>query len=551
MMTRLAILAVSLLLLSGCSAAQTPTPARLPDTIETILDLAERRYGGEAPGGAVLVMQGNEVLLAEGFGYANLEWEQPASAQTAFRIGSITKVFTATAILQLVEDGTLELDAPVSTYLPDLPGVLGRPTIGQLLNHTSGLGDHFSLPQIPAIMRNPITPDGIIDLMADTELMFDPGTRWSYSNFGYVLLGRVITAVDPEHRAYADYIEDEIFAPLGMENSHYDRQSAIIPNRATGYDFGEDGPVNTITFETSLADAAGALMTSADDMAIFTRALVNGSLLSPEMRDAAWTSTILPDGSDTEYGLGFNVTGFMGEPVIWHSGSINGFQATWIYQPETARTAAVFSNGYYRPNTTDTARRFLAILDGQPAPEFAEQDFAEADWQSVQGRYELADGSTLQIHVQDGIRFNIDGGRWRELSYSGENIFYSPDTLRHFIFDPEHDGTVVYVSTTLERLTGTRIDGAIEGALVAMTLNADEARAISGQWDIGSGDLLTISFDGEQVFLQLPYQPPQRIFRSGVRTYFSRSAPISVEFAEEGETASISLYGNAMALTRN
>lgn len=549
-MLRLAILTLSFVLMSACGAAQTSMTVRQPDALETIRELAERRYGGEAPGAAVLVMQGDEVLISEGSGYANLEWRQPASAQTSFRVGSITKIFTAAAILQLVEDGMLELDDPVSTWLPDLPAVLGQPTLRQLLSHTSGLGDHFSLPEIPAIMRNPITPEGITDLMADQPLQFEPGTQWAYSNFGYVLLGRVITAVDADHRAYADYIEEEIFLPLGMENSHYDRQSTIIPGRAAGYDFGENGPVNTITFDTSLADAAGALMTSADDMAIFTRALRGGSLLSPDMRDLAWTSTRLSDGSDTGYGLGFNVSDFMGETVIWHSGSINGFQATWIHQPATGRTVAVMSNGYYRPNTTDTARRILAILDGQPAPEFTETNFTDANWQGVQGRYELSDGRILQFHVQDGIRFNLNGGIWRELSYSGGNIFYSPDTLRHFILDPQRPEAVVYVSTTLERLTGTRTGDEIDGALVAVALDTGEARAISGQWDIGSGDLLTIRFDDEQVFLQLPYQPPQRIFRSGVRTYFSRSAPISVEFAEDGQTANMNLYGNTMTLTR-
>jgi CubicO group peptidase (beta-lactamase class C family) len=541
------------LVLGGFWLARPAAEAQADDTITAIRELAERRHGGDAPGGAVLVMQGDEVLISEGFGFADLEWREPATPGTAFRIGSITKVFTALAILQLAEDGQLALDAPVATYLPDLPGELGRPTIAQLLSHTSGLGDHFALPQIPEIMRNPTTPDGIIALMADQPLQSEPGTRYAYSNFGYVLLGRVITEIDPDHRTYADYVEQEIFAPLGMENSHYDRQSAIIPRRAAGYDLGPDGPVNTITFETSLADAAGALLTSSDDMAIFTRALLNDELISRETRGWAWVSAVLPDNSSTGYGQGFNVSDFMGRRVIWHSGSINGFQATWIHQPETDRTVAVFSNGYYRANTTDTARRILAILDGQPAPEFAAQAFADTDWSAAQGRYALDDGGVLQIHVQDGVRFNIDGGRWRELSYSGDNIFFSPDTLRHFIVERDAAGAVtgmIYVSTTLERQQATPLPGDIEGAQASIPLDSAEAGTITGDWALGSGDVVAVTQSDGQLFLALPYQQPQRIFRAAPWEYFSRSAPVSVIFAPGRDTATLNLYGNEMSLAR-
>lgn len=552
-----ALIAALILAITGTLVVVLVKPALATQAVDArlvaIRDLAERRYGGEAPGGAVMVIEDGAMLMAEGFGLANLEWDQPADAGTAFRIGSITKVITAIAILRLAEDGRLDLDAPVSAYLPDLPGELGRPTLHQLLSHTSGLGDHFALPQIPEIMRNPITPDGIIALMADQSLQSEPGTRHAYSNFGYVLLGRVIEAVDPQGRDYGTHIEEEIFAPLGMENSHYDRQSAIIPHRAAGYDLGPDGPVNTITFETSLAHAAGALLTSAHDMAIFTRALTGGELLSNSLRDEAWTPVLLSDGTDTQYGLGFNASDFMGEALIWHSGSINGFQATWAYQPGTGRSVAVFSNGYYRANTTDTARRILAILDGRPAPEFTAQAINETEWQGAEGRYQLEDGRRLQIQIDDGIRFNLDGGRWRELAWAGSETAFSPDTLRHFIFDRGPDGNITgvsYVSTTLERQHGLRLDGAIEGARSSIPLDANEAEAITGNWGLASGDVVTISQAEERLFLALPYQPPQRIIREAPLSYFSRENPIGIRFHEDGDTATLTLWGNEMIVTR-
>lgn len=526
------------------------TPEGTPDRrLSDVRDLAEARYGGNAPGGAILVMERGTVLMSEGFGLADLEWQQPAGADTTFRIGSISKIFAAIALLQLAEAGEVELDAPLGTYLDDLPELLAQPTLRQVLSHTSGLGDHFSLPVIPEIMRNPITPEGITALMADQTLMFEPGTRWGYSNFGYVLLGRVISAVDPERREFGRYIEEELFTPLGMDDSHFDRQSAIIPRRARGYDLGPDGPVNTITFDTSLADAAGALMTSADDMAVFTHALLGGELLSGDMQALAWTSVALPDGSDTQYGLGFNVSDFMGEQLIWHSGSINGFQATWAYQPGTERAVAVFSNGYYRANTTDTLRRILAIMAGRPAPEFTEQPFDETQWADMQGRYRLDDGEVLQFHIQDGIRFNIGGGHWRELAHGGNGLFFSPDTLRHFVVSADF-ASVTYVTTTLDRQDANRIDGGIEGAQVSLPLNPQETAQVIGDWTLGSGDIVAITQQADQLFLALPYQPPQRVFRAAPWEYFSRTAPISLQFTEGSPAATLNLYGNEMMLER-
>ncbi|MGJ8535669.1 MAG: serine hydrolase domain-containing protein, partial [Parasphingopyxis sp.] len=434
-----------------------------------------------------------------------------------------------------------------------LPDNLGRPTIRQLLSHTSGLPDHFSLPEIPAIMRNPITPDGIIALMAEAEPRFEPGAQHSYSNFNYVLLGKLIETLDEQHRDYGTYIEEEIFAPLGMMNSHYDRQAAIIPNRARGYDHDGSGPVNTITFETSLAYAAGALMSSANDMALFTRALRGETLLSAEMKEAAWTPVALPNGQATNYGLGFNIGEFLGETAIWHNGSINGFQAAWIYLPASDRTVAVLSNGHYRPNTTVLARRILASLAGRPIPRFSATETEDAALAPFAGRYRLDDGRILQIHVQDGARFNIDGGRWNELTFSGENLFYISDSLTHVRFRTDPSGSIgalTYVSSTLTAHQGRRIEGEIEGAAIAIPLDPEETEALIGNWRMSSGDALAITRDGEELRFRMPNQPPERLYRSAPRHYFARTAPIEMILSENGEELELNLYGNTISLAK-
>jgi len=520
---------------------------------DRIREHAAFSYGPTGPGAAISITQGNEVLFAEGYGNADLEWQAEITPDTSFRIGSVTKPFTAIAVLQMVSQGKLDLDAQLSTYLPDLPGVLGQPTLRQLLSHTSGLSDHFWLPEIPAIMRNPTSPNDIVALMADAQFMFDPGTTWAYSNFNYVLLGILIEEMDDANRSYGTYIEEEIFAAAGMENSHYDHQSAVIPGRARGYDNAGQGPINTMTAETSLAYAAGALMSSANDMARFTQALVDGTLLSDEMRDAAWTDTALADGSLTGYGLGFNVDTFMGEDIFWHSGSINGFQATWIFVPELDRSVTVLSNGYYQANTTATARRILAELAGVNVPLFDALNFEDATWGSLQGRYRLEDDRILQIHMQDGARYNIDGGSWHELAFNGDGVFFWLDTLAHIRVPTEpgiSPNNLTYYSTVLEQFAATRMDGEIEGAVASLPLDTEEAHAAAGDWRLGSGDPVVVSFDGTVVFLQIGGQPPNAIYRSGERAYFTRDAPISIEFAADYQTAELNMYGNILHITR-
>ncbi|WP_297733457.1 serine hydrolase [uncultured Maricaulis sp.] len=525
---------------------------QLADSLDRADAFMENTYGGTNAGAAIMVMDGDTTSLSA-YGMADIEWQQPNTTDTSFRIGSISKPLTALAVLQLAEEGRLDLGQPVGHYLPDLPDQLGAPSVRDLLSHMSGLPDHFALPSIPQIMRNPIAPDAIVALMADAELQFEPGQRWAYSNFNYVLLAQLVAARDPQGRPYETVLNERIFDPAGMDDAHYDRQAAIIPRRAAGYDHDGDTTVNTITAETSLAHGAGSLMASAEDMLAFTQALRDNRLARPDTLASAWQSRTTPDNEETGYGLGFNVGEFLGERAIWHTGSINGFQSVWMYLPDSGRAVAILSNGYYLPNVTTSACRILADLAGQPVPDFAEQALDEAYWRPFEGRYRLEDGSLLQLHVQDGIRYNLDNGRWRELAWAGGRLLYWPDSLAHLQFtaSPEADGSVLtYVGPLLDSRVAQRDVGALEGIQVSTPLNPEESRSLVGRWEMASGDIFTIRAKDDGLTLQLPGQPPAAIHRSGPRTYFQRSAPISLILSETGDRVRINLYGSEFDLVR-
>lgn len=522
--------------------------AHLAGEIEGLLVQA---YGGAAPGAGMMVLDGDETVLLAAAGLADLEWQVPATADTSFRVGSLSKSLTAIAILRRASGGVLDIDRPVSDYLPDLSDALGRPTLAQLLSHTSGLPDHFQLPDAPAIMRNPTTPGAIVERMRDAEPLFPPGERWAYSNFNYVLLGLVLEATDPAGRDYGRIIEEDIFAPLGMTDSHYDRQSAVLPRRARGYDHDGEDVLNTVTFDPSHAYAAGALMMSAADMVRLSRALMDGDLLPETWRARAWSEASGPDGQGFGYGLGFNVGTLMGERVVWHNGSINGFQAAWLIQPQSGRAVAVLSNGYYRPNTTAMARRALALLEGRRLPDLTAVSVSDAELAGLQGRYALADGRILQIHVDGGARYNVDGGGWRELAATADGILFRPDSLTHIRPRRDDAGLVLVSGTTLAETAAEPVPGRVEGARSGIPVSAAMAARAAGNWRLASGDIVRVrAGEAGALSLQLPQQPARRLVAETPDRYFTRGAPIELTLQNEAGQAVLNLYGNPMPVTR-
>jgi CubicO group peptidase (beta-lactamase class C family) len=230
--------------------------------------------------GAVIVVRDNEIIFNKGFGSANLEWDIPNSPTTKFRIGSVTKQFTAASILLLEERGKLKIDDPVKKYLPDAPDAWDKITIFNLLTHTSGIPDFTSFPEYQKKQFAPNTPKQIVDIFCNRPLDFTPGENMSYSNSGYVLLGYLLEKVSGE--TYQDFLQKNIFDPLGMKDSGYDSNSAIIPGRASGYSPGPGGLVNAGYVDMSIPFSAGALYSTTEDLVRWEQGLFGGRLLSKD-----------------------------------------------------------------------------------------------------------------------------------------------------------------------------------------------------------------------------------------------------------------------------
>src|SRR6266705_4095378 len=280
--------------------------------------------------GSALVADNGKIIYKKGFGLANMEWNIPNASDTKFRLGSITKQFTATLILQLVEQGKIKLDGKITDYLPDYRKDTGaKVTIHNLLSHTSGIPSYTSLPGFfQNVSRNPFAVNDFIKKYASGDLEFEPGTKFVYSNSGYFLLGAIIEKVTG--KPYEQVLKQNIFDPLGMKNSGYDHWGTIIYKRATGYSRTPRGYGNAPYLDMSIPYAAGSLYSTVEDLYLWDQALYGEKILSAKSKELMFKPNL------ENYGYGFVMRKVALQPskfevpVIQHNGGINGFSTVIV-----------------------------------------------------------------------------------------------------------------------------------------------------------------------------------------------------------------------------
>ncbi len=287
------------------------------------------------------VVENGTTVLAEGFGVKSLETGQPVTADTMFAIGSITKQFTAACVLLLAEDGKLAVTDKVAKYYPDLTRAAAI-TLLDLMNHVSGYPDYYPLDFVDRPMARPTPSDEVIRRFATRPLDFEPGSRYSYSNTGYLILGRVIEKVSGE--SYESFLARRILKPLGLTHTVYE-PDPMSPGCARGHmSFWLGEPMAVPLEGKGWVAAAGALFSTPADLAAWDLALIGGRVLKAESFKLMTTPRRLNDGSLSNYGCGLAVGERGGTVVLSHSGAVNGFYALNVVVPATRSAAVLFSN---------------------------------------------------------------------------------------------------------------------------------------------------------------------------------------------------------------
>src|SRR5438067_3101194 len=344
-----------------------PAPAFTQDKATKIDQLISlhNKYGQF--NGSALVADNGKVIYKKGFGLANMEWNIPNAPDTKFRLGSITKQFTATVILQLVEQGKIKLDGKLIDYLPDYRKDTGsKVTIHNLLSHTSGIPSYTSLPGFFAnVSRNPFAVDDFIKKYASGDLEFEPGTKFVYSNSGYFLLGAIIEKVTG--KPYEQVLKENIFDPLGMKDSGYDHWETILSKRAIGYTQTPRGYETAPYLDMSIPYAAGSLYSTVEDLYLWDQALYGEKILSAKSKELMFTPNL------NNYGYGFVMTKAMlappnklAVPVIQHNGGINGFNTVIVRMVAEKRLIVLLDNAEDGQHLDKIALGIMSVLYDQP-----------------------------------------------------------------------------------------------------------------------------------------------------------------------------------------
>lgn len=346
--TTIAIILIASILFVSCeSQAPSLTSDTNPTKAQQIDSLLSKFAEYGQFNGTALVADSGKVIFKKGYGLANMEWDIPHQTDTKFRLASVSKQFTAMLVVQLAAENKLDLQAPISTYLPDYPKDKGDIiTAHHLLTHTSGIPSYTNYRTYRKMMPNNYSAKELVDQFADSALVFEPGFRFDYSNSGYALLGYLIETITG--LPYGEVLQTQIFAPLGMENSGYGNYRDIIKNRASGYNKNGVEYANATFIDMSVAYAAGGLYSTAEDLYIWDQALYTEQLLPALFRDKMFEKYASTGGHHYGYGwdVGVLFIGNTGEKVrtIDHDGVINGFTSSIVRMPDSKSSVILLNN---------------------------------------------------------------------------------------------------------------------------------------------------------------------------------------------------------------
>ena len=344
---------------------QPQVPAEIDQAVQRHLQTTQ------TPGCSIAIVRDGKVVYAKGYGLSNVEADAPATDETIYRIGSLTKPFTAALVMRHVESGAIALDDPITKHLTDLPKAYAGVTVRQLLSHTSGVPNYTSLPDFGRRMREAVTAKAMIDMAAAAPADFKPGEKWNYSNTGYILLGELVAKLDK--RPWETSLAEVIAKPLGLTTTQPSDAIRIVKRRAAGYSRTTNGLANAPMMDLSWPGSAGVLESNVQDLAKFMEAL-GSTILNPETFAQMVAATKTNDGKPTSYGLGWGVAPINNVPMWSHGGSIPGFQAWMGKVPSKKLSVVVLTNSDSTPVGT-LGRRLLGLAD----PELATKEAAIKD----------------------------------------------------------------------------------------------------------------------------------------------------------------------------
>ena len=490
-------------------------------------------YKPGEPGAAVIVRRDGQTLFRKGYGLANLELGVKVEPDMVFRLGSITKQFTAIAVLLLAEQGKLSLGDEIGKYIPDFPTAGNKVTIEHLLTHTSGIKSYTNMEEWLPLWRKDMTPREIIDMSRDKPFEFNPGERWNYNNSGYVMLGAIIEKVSG--RTYEEFINANIFTPLGMDHSFYDNTERVIPRRVPGYQKGNDGFVNAPYLSMTQPYAAGSLLSSVDDLAIWNDAVFSGKLLKKEWQEKAFKAFQLTNGESTGYGCGWCISNLRGHRTIEHGGGINGFTSYALALPDDKVYVAILTNSAIQGREPEPrAVRIAELVLGLPPLERKPVTLSMAELDVLVGVYaNPADEKRYITREGEKLFSQRAGGAKLAILAASPTEFFFADTPTAIHFTKNDEG----------RIDGLRVQARYGPAEIyrrtaeplpaerrEITLAHERLDRYIGAYELMPGFSIVISNEGGHLMGQATGQPKIEIFPESETNFFLKVVDAQIIF---------------------
>jgi CubicO group peptidase (beta-lactamase class C family) len=523
--------------------------------IQEVLTLANkyRQFNGTA-----LVAENGKVVYKGGVGLANMEWNIPNTPDTKFRLGSITKQFTATVILQLVEQGKIKLDGKLSDYLPDYRKDVGnKVTIHNLLTHTSGIPSYTSQPGFfENVSRNPYKVDEFVKKYASGDLEFEPGSKFVYDNSGYFLLGAIIERVTG--KPYEQVLQENIFNPVGMKNTGYDHHDTIIAKRAAGYVKTHDSFANAPYLDMSIPYAAGSLYSTVEDLYLWDQALYTDKLLSAQSKALMYT----PFLENYAYGWSIQNASFkvnnVDVPVITHGGGINGFTTTIVRFPREKNLIVMLdnTNTEYLDRLSDSIAK---IIYNQPY-ELPKMSIVSTLEKTINEKgIEAGIAQYRELKAKEAATYDFSEAELNQLGYRLlRNAGKPREAIEIFKLNVEAypKGFNAYDSLAEAYATINERELAIQNYKKSLELNPNNANATEvlkrlekapvvvdpkvfdtyvGEYEVGPGVVLRVFREGDKFLTQATGQGVFEIFPESETVFYPRAFVAKLTFVKDAD----------------
>ena len=540
------IILINLIVSANLQAQETN---KIPGLDNCISNIFKKLQIDTMPGASVLIAQNGDIVYQKGFGYADIEKKIPVTPDTKFKIGSISKQFTAAAILKLQEEGKIKTEDKLSKYIPDFPRG-NEVTIYQLLTHTSGIHDYNSTPNLD--VTKPITHQALLDIIKKLPCDFNPGDRYLYNNSGYFILGYIVSQLSG--KTLSEYLNETFFKPLGMKNTGIYETNIVLDNEAKGYSM-NGGKVKKADFqEMSWALGVGSIYSTTKDLYKWNEAIFNGKVLSNGTLKTAFTQAALNTGGKVDYGFGWFLIANRGLKFIQHSGGVSGFSAYLERQPENKLTVCVLLNSLPSPEGINPELNGQAISEFILQAKMEKQDtgvgkiVSEDILKKYVGRYNYGQGMVMWVTLKDKQLFGqmtaMEASPFTPIS---ENEFYFKNRNAKIKF-------VTDTSSKVDRLFQYQCGSFFEATRLKdetpVNINPDFFDKLTGKYDFGNNYVIEIVKEDDKLFVLTPYMPRYELLPTSELDYFAMEVARKISFIlnKEGKAESLNSTFDGMIL---